>query len=212
MLALGRTIAVDSAARRRAVAAPSASAERSIRLAGNWIPASSASRSAAVANGTAAAARAVIRRSPGDSDTGDAELVVARHDPAPAHSAVVVGAAQFDRAQHGLDRLAPVADEPGAMPGPAVDPGPAMPGVGGQQPAQQRSAELSHRGTDRQLHRRQALAGRTQRPGRQLGQPVYLGRELRRDLIVEPPFRPPSRPGAPWRRPCLAGGPRRSPR
>ena len=77
------------------------------------------------------------------------------------------------------------------MPGPAVDPGPAMPGVGGQQPAQQRSAELSHRGTDRHLHRRQALAGRTQRPGRQLGQPVYLGRELRRDLIVEPPFSSP---------------------
>ena len=41
---------------------------RSIRLGVNRIPASSASRSAAVANGSAAAARAVMRRSPGDSD------------------------------------------------------------------------------------------------------------------------------------------------
>ena len=63
------TIAVDSAAMRPAAAVPSFSAPRSIRLAGNRIPASSANRSATVANGTAAAARAVILRSPGDSDT-----------------------------------------------------------------------------------------------------------------------------------------------
>ena len=49
-----------------AAAAPPASADRSIRLAVSWMPASSASRPPALANGTAAAARAVIALSPGD--------------------------------------------------------------------------------------------------------------------------------------------------
>jgi hypothetical protein len=31
-----------------------------------------------------------------------------------------------------------------------------------------------------------------QRVDRERGQPFYLGGELRRDLLVEPPFRPPS--------------------
>ena len=61
-------IAADSAARRSAAPPPSISAERSIRLVDNRIPASSASRSPAVANGSAAAARATIERRPGDSD------------------------------------------------------------------------------------------------------------------------------------------------
>ena len=61
-------MAVDSAWMRAAATVPSCSALRSIRLVGNRIPASSANRSAAVANGVAAAARAVILRSPGDSD------------------------------------------------------------------------------------------------------------------------------------------------
>lgn len=65
---LPRVTAADSAVSRSATAAPSVSAERSIRLADNRIPASSASRSAAAANGCAAAARAVIERRPGDSD------------------------------------------------------------------------------------------------------------------------------------------------
>jgi len=65
---LRRVIAADSAVSRSAAAAPSVSAERSIRLADNRIPDSSASRSAAVANGSAAAARAVIERRPGDSE------------------------------------------------------------------------------------------------------------------------------------------------
>jgi hypothetical protein len=47
---------------------PSASADRSIRLAVSWTPASSASSPAALANGTAAAARAAIARSPGDKE------------------------------------------------------------------------------------------------------------------------------------------------
>jgi hypothetical protein len=61
-----RAMAVASGAMRSAAAVPSASAARSIRLVGNRIPASSVSRPAAVANGTTAAARAVIRRSPGN--------------------------------------------------------------------------------------------------------------------------------------------------
>ena len=59
-------IASACAAMAAAAAAPSASADRSIRLVVKVIPASSASRRPALANGTAAAARAVIARSPGD--------------------------------------------------------------------------------------------------------------------------------------------------
>ena len=61
-------IAADSVVMRLAAVVPSVSAERSIRLSDNRIPASSASRSAAVANGSAAAARATMRRRPGDRD------------------------------------------------------------------------------------------------------------------------------------------------
>jgi hypothetical protein len=61
-------IAADSVVSRAAAAPPAASADRSIRLGFNRIPARSASRSAAWANGAVAAARAVILRSPGDSE------------------------------------------------------------------------------------------------------------------------------------------------
>jgi hypothetical protein len=61
-------MAADSAVIRAAAAAPSASADRSIRLGFNRIPANSANRSAALANGAAAPTRAVILRSPGDSE------------------------------------------------------------------------------------------------------------------------------------------------
>ena len=66
-------------------AAPSASADRSIRLAVRAIPASSASSRAAFANGTAAAARAVIARSPGDIEARPhAEFGVPGRHPVPA--------------------------------------------------------------------------------------------------------------------------------
>ena len=54
------------AAMSAAAAVPSASADRSIRLVVRPMPASSDSRLVALANGTAAAARAVILASPGD--------------------------------------------------------------------------------------------------------------------------------------------------
>ena len=73
------------------------------------------------------------------------------------------------------------------MPRAAVDPGAAMAGVGGQQPAQQRSAQPHHRGTDRHLHRRQTLTGGAQRVRRERGQPAYLRRELRFERLAEPP-------------------------
>ena len=54
-------------------------------LGGQAIPASSASRPPALANGTAAAARAVIARSPGDIEAcADAEFSVPGRDPVPA--------------------------------------------------------------------------------------------------------------------------------
>jgi hypothetical protein len=68
---------------------------------------------------------------------GDAKIVVAGHDPTPAGSAVVVGTAQRHTPQHGIDVLVAVTDELREMPGLAVDPRPAMSGVGGQQLPQQ---------------------------------------------------------------------------
>ena len=73
----------------------------------------------------------------------------------------------------------------------AVDALPAMARVGGQQPAQQRAPEPHHRGAHGQLHGLQVLAGRTQRAHSQRCQPVYLRRELRFDLLAEPPFSSP---------------------
>jgi hypothetical protein len=67
----------------------------------------------------------------------DAEVVVAGHDPAMALRAVIVGAAQRDRPEHGVEVLVAVADELGAMALPAVDSRPAVPGLGGQQLPQQ---------------------------------------------------------------------------
>jgi hypothetical protein len=123
--------------------------------------------------------------------TGDTELVVTRNDPAPARGAVVVGAPQLDRAQHGVDRAGPVADELGHMTCTAVDPWPTMARIGGQRPAQQRAPEPHHRGAHGQLHRRQVLPGGTQQAHGQRRQPVYLRGELGFDLPAEPPFSSP---------------------
>ena len=92
----------------------------------------------------------------------------------------------------------------------AVDSRPAVAGVGGQQLLQQRATQPRHRGADRQLHRLQALAG-ARANGGQLGQAVYLGRELRLDLLAEPLSASVSAEGEPRRR-HRAGVPRRWPR
>ena len=117
---------------------------------------------------------------------GDAELVVAGRDPVFTLGAVVPGAVHGDAARHGVEVCVSVSDEFGVMPLAAVDSRAAVPGVGGQQLAQQRGAQLGHRGADRQLHRLQARAG-PQRGGSQRSEPVYLSGELRRDLRAEPP-------------------------
>ena len=123
---------------------------------------------------------------------------------------MVVGAAHHDPPEYGVQILVAVAHKLRVMAGAAVDVLAAVPGVGGQQPLQQLGAQVGHRGADRQLHGLQAVAGGVQPLGRQRGQPFYLGRELGRDLLAEPLFHPPSRPGAPWP-PGWAGAPHRSP-
>ena len=104
---------------------------------------------------------------------------------------MVVGTAQRYTPQHGIDVLVAVTDELRGMPGLAVDPRPAMSGVGGQQLPQQHGTKLGHRGADGQLHRAQSRTRRAQRVDRERRQPFYLGRDLRRDLVVEPPFSSP---------------------
>ena len=101
---------------------------------------------------------------------------------------MVVGAAHHDTAQHGVDVLVAVTDELARVPCAAVDPRPAVPGVDGQQLPQQRGAQPGHRGADRQLQRLKARTRPAQRVRRERGQPLYLGRELRRDLLAEPPY------------------------
>jgi hypothetical protein len=59
--------------------------------------------------------------------------------------------------------------------------------LSGQQLFQQATAHLRHRGTHRQLQRLQAVTGSTRRYG-QRREPVYLGGDLRPDLLVEPPY------------------------
>jgi hypothetical protein len=53
-----------------------------------------------------------MRRSPGDSDAPSTPSWPSRHDPALAGRAVVGGATDPDAAQHGIDVLVPLADEP----------------------------------------------------------------------------------------------------
>ena len=142
---------------------------------------------------------------------GDTEFVVAGRDPALAFGAVIVGAAHGDPAQHGVDVLVAVADELGEMPGAAVDPRPAVPGVGGQQLLQQLGAQLGHRGADRQLHR-------PPRPRREPSESAASAASRSTSAANaaaiwsrSPLFRPPSRPGAPSP-PGSVGAPHRSPR
>jgi hypothetical protein len=96
-------IASARAAIAAVAAVPVASADRSTRLTVSSIPASSPSRPAALANGTVAAARAVILASPGDIDAWPVpKLVVAGGQAVPAGGAVIPGPAQTHRADHGV--------------------------------------------------------------------------------------------------------------
>jgi hypothetical protein len=104
---------------------------------------------------------------------------------------VVVGAAQHDRAQHRVDRLAAVADETGDMPGAADDAGAAMAGISVEQLFEQLRAEAGHRGADRGFHHRQSLTVITSQRGcGEFGQAGYFGRERLLERAEEPPFSP----------------------
>ena len=115
-----------------------------------------------------------------------------------AVGAVVVGAAQRDRAEHRVDRLGAVGDEAGLVPGAAVDARPTVPGVPGKQRLEQRRAQRGHRGADRGLHHGQALtlASGAEAGRGQLGQAGHLGRERLLERGEEPPFWPSAAAGA----------------
>ena len=121
----------------------------------------------------------------------DAELGVPGCQPVLAVRAVIPGAGEGDRAEHGVDDLVPVGDELCLMPGSAVHAGTAVAGIGFQQLPQHAAAELQHPGADHGLGCLQAgLAA--QRPGGLRGQPAYLCGRLRRERFAEPPFSPPA--------------------
>lgn len=126
----------------------------------------------------------------------DAKLAVPGGHAVPAGRAVVPGAAQPHRAHHRVDGLGPAGDEPGLVAVPAACARAAMPGIHSQQVFQQAAAQLQHRGADHQLHRLQALAG-CQRAGRLDGQGRYLGGDLRRERLAEPPLSPAGPAGEP---------------
>ena len=65
----------------------------------------------------------------GERGAGDAEGVVLGHHPSVALRAVVVGAGEGDRTEHGLEHLPAVRDVGGLMPGPAIDALAGVPGV-----------------------------------------------------------------------------------
>ena len=147
--------------------------------------------------------RVVHRGQPwGQGGAGQAELGIAGREPVLARPAVVPGAAERDRAEHRIERLAPVISEFRLMPLAAGQPRAAVAGVGGQQLPQHAAAELQQPGAEHLLGGPQpALAA--QRPGGFGGQPSYLGGRLRRESGIEPPFSPPEG-GAPSPR-ALAG-------
>src|SRR5439155_18923657 len=91
-------------------------------------------------------------------------------------------------AEHGVDPFGPIRHELGLVALPAVDPGSAVAGVGVQELLQQAGPQMQHRGADRQLRGFQALARGAQGASGPLGQLVYLRRELRLQLVAEPPF------------------------
>ena len=151
---------------------------------------------AALANGTAAAARAVILARPGDIDAlPGAEFGVPGSQAMTAGGAVIPGPAHRDRAEHGVDGLVPVGRRtaPGG-PAPQSTRGPRWPASSGQQVLQQpgRPAWSSRCGSPAP-----PPPGRRRRPAsRAAGRPAAL------------PRRPPP-PRAPRRAPLFPGRPGR---
>ena len=144
--------AVISAARSRtaaAAAAPLASAARSTRLTVSRTPARSSSRPGGL-----------LERDGGRGPVGHrgqarrhgrarhAEPGVAGGEAVPAGRAVIPGPRHGDRAEHGVDDLVPVGDEPGLMAVAAGNPRAAVAGIGGQQLPQHAAAELQQPGAE----------------------------------------------------------------
>lgn len=101
---------------------------------------------------------------------------------------MVAGAEQPDPVQHGIEVLVAVTDEPRAMPLPAIDALAPVPGVGAQQLLQQRGAQPGQSQCGSPTPLRPGRHRGSQRTDRERNQPLYLGGELRRDLVAEPPF------------------------
>ena len=73
----------------------------------------------------------------------------------------------------------------------AAHPSTAMPRVESQQPLQQPSSQLDHGGAKHQLHGGQTFRrGIAELGGGQLAEALYLGGELRLELLDEPFFLP----------------------
>jgi hypothetical protein len=95
-----------------------------------------------------------------------AELTVPGSETAAAFAAVVPGPGEGDRAEHGVERLVPVAGEAGLVAVPARDPLPAVAPVGGQDLAQHGAAQAEQPGPDHPLRRLHAGITAAQDPGR----------------------------------------------
>ena len=122
----------------RAAAAPSASADRSTRLTVSSMPASSASSRRPRANGTADAGPGVhLGQARRQRRPGDTQLAVPGRQAVPAGGAVIPGAVQLHRPDHGVDGLGPVGDELRVVAVPAAGPRSAVAGVDAQQALQQ---------------------------------------------------------------------------
>ena len=158
-------------------------------------------QAAALANGTAAAARAVICRRPGDRACPHAEFGVPRREAVPARRAVIPRPAHRYRPEHRVDGLGPVGERrpPDARPR-SRRADPAYPGIGSQRCLQQprhpsasavRIACSSAPGPGRRSQRRGPPP-----PARAF----YLGGGLRRGGVAEPPPSPSRRRGRHWQR------------
>lgn len=109
-----------------------------------------------------------------------------------ALEAVVVGPAEGDLAEHGVDHLAPVADELGLLALAAVDPLSPLAEVDAKDLLQEAAADPVHRLSNRQFDQAQPFTCRVrQAAGRERAEPLYFGRELRLEVREEPLFSSP---------------------
>ena len=90
--------------------------------------------------------------------------------------AVVVGTAEADWAEDGVDGLFPIATELGQVARATVDPGAAMPGVEPEQPLEQAASEPDNGGANRQLDGLQTFPRAiAELAGCPLAEALYLG-------------------------------------